>query len=114
MLRSAKDKLIRRLYTVAFLNFIFILVVQYQHTEVFGALHNDTQLNIALTVLLGLLTIPNLLHVVCQLLTKAVLWPIDLHFYGGKCSFNSREANTILGLHNEVEQANSGAVVGSS
>lgn len=87
----------RKLYSVAILFEIAILVFQWASGEILGeppvsgrAMRQRTAhtLNLLLTVFLLLLVVPFIFPLTCQIVIKLFLWPVDLIFFSGKCSFS--------------------------
>ena len=54
------------------------------------------KLNWSLSAMMILLTVPFVFPLICQILIKLVLFPVDLYYYDGKCTFSVIEANNLI------------------
>lgn len=60
-------------------------------------------LQYVLSFLVAVLAVPYILPLVCQITIKCILFPLDIYYYGGKCTFNTVEAQNTLQLMYELE-----------
>ena len=92
-----KQKRLRKIFGLAILLFVAILIFQYMNKSIFQTwpLKQDVNsereayfLNVMISAMLAPLVVPYIFQLICQFIVKFFLWPFDLKYFNNKWTYN--------------------------